>query len=65
PAEDCTTGEVLRALGRAKASAEVREAAEKCLRACDRVLYAEGALSPKESLRGWAQALLPRAAKRP
>jgi hypothetical protein len=45
PAEDRTTSEVTAELKRLKASEAVRESVEKCLKTCDRVLYAEGVLS--------------------
>ena len=64
PAEDYTTGEILRALRGAKAGADVQEAAEKCLRVCDRVLYAEGMIGSKDNLKAWALVLAPRAAKK-
>jgi hypothetical protein len=64
PAVDYTTGEILRALRQAKASEDVREAAEKCLRVCDRVIYAEGNLGSKDNLKTWASTLAPKAAKK-
>ncbi len=63
-AVDYTTGEILKALRQAKASEEVREAAEKCLRVCDRVIYAEGNLGSKDNLKTWAATLAPKASKK-
>jgi hypothetical protein len=45
PAEDRTSVEVSAELKKLKASEAVRESVEKCLKTCDRVLYAEGVLS--------------------
>lgn len=45
PAEDRTSAEVSDELKKLKASEAVRESVEKCLKTCDRVLYAEGVLS--------------------
>jgi len=63
-AVDYTTGEILKALRQAKASEEVREAAEKSLRVCDRVIYAEGNLGSKDNLKTWAATLAPKASKK-
>ncbi|MGH7740176.1 MAG: BatD family protein [bacterium] len=64
PAADYTTGEILKALRSVKTSVEVRESAEKCLRACDRVLYADGTIGSKDNLKSWASALVPKASRR-
>jgi hypothetical protein len=63
-AVDYTTGEILKALRQAKASEELREAAEKCLRVCDRVIYAEGNLGSKDNLKTWAATLAPKVSKK-
>ena len=61
-AEDRTSFEVSAELKRLKASESVREATEKCLRTCDRVLYAEGTLSAtqRDSVRQALSGLLPK-----
>ncbi len=64
PAEDYTTSEILKALRGVKAPPELQEAAEKCLRVCDRVLYAEGMIGSKDNLKAWALVLAPRAKKK-
>ena len=64
PAADCTTGEILKALGQKEAPEDVREAAEKCLKTCDRVVYADGNLGSKENLRAWTVSLLPKSQKK-
>lgn len=63
PAEDRTTLEVLSELKKRKASEAVRENVEKCLKTCDRVLYAEGVLSApaRESTLQALSNLLPKA----
>ena len=58
-----TTEEILEALGREKASADEKNSAEKCLRACDRVLHADGNLTGRDNLRTLAGTLLPKVAK--
>ncbi|HVM33203.1 MAG TPA: BatD family protein [bacterium] len=64
PAADYTTGEILGALRAAKASSDTQEAAEKCLKVCDRVLYAEGVLGSKDNLKAWALVLAPKTPKK-
>jgi hypothetical protein len=64
PAVDYTTSEILEALSEARASQEVREAAEKCLRVCDRVIYAEGNLGSKDNLKTWATLMAPKTSKK-
>ncbi|HEY5037712.1 MAG TPA: BatD family protein [bacterium] len=63
PAVDFTTEEILKALGEYKLSKDEREAVEKCLKACDRVLYADGNLTGRDNLRALCSALLPKAQK--
>lgn len=62
-AEDFTTSEVLAELKRQKAAEAVRESVEKCLKTCDRILYAEGVLSAaaRESTLQALANLLPKA----
>jgi hypothetical protein len=63
PAVDFTTEEILKALGEYKLSKDEKEAVEKCLKACDRVLYADGNLTGRDNLRSLCSALLPKAPK--
>jgi hypothetical protein len=63
PAVDCTTEEILRSLKQLKISDDAFVAAEKCLKTCDRVLYADGNLTGRENLRALCSALLPKASK--
>jgi len=63
PALDLTTEEILEDLRGVKLFKDDREAAEKCLKACDRVLYAEGNLTGRDALRSAAQGLLPKTSK--
>ncbi len=62
-AEDWTTTEILAELQRVKSAASVRQAAEDCLKSCDRVLYAEGTLggAARESILRSLSSLLPKA----
>ncbi len=62
PAVNYTTEEILRETAKRKASDDERVAIEKCLRACDRVLHADGNLTGRDSLRTLASALLPKKA---
>jgi hypothetical protein len=64
PATDYTTSEIVKTLKQKNAPEDVREAAEKCLKTCDRVVYADGNLSAKENLRALALLLLPKTQKR-
>ncbi len=63
PAVDCTTEEILRSLKKFKISDDMFVAAEKCLKTCDRVLYADGNLTGRDNLRALCSALLPKAPK--
>ena len=63
PAVDFTTEEVLRELKKVRISDDEFVAAEKCLKTCDRVLYADGNLTGRDNLRSFAQALLPKTPK--
>jgi len=62
-APDLTTEEILTDLKGVRLFKDDLEAAEKCLRACDRVLYAEGNLTGRDALRSAAQNLLPKSPK--
>jgi hypothetical protein len=63
PAVDYTTEEILGAISGKKMTDDEKVGVEKCLKACDRVLYADGGLSSKENLRGLCSALLPKVKK--
>lgn len=63
PAVDSTTEEILKALKQYKLTDDERLAAEKCLKACDRVVYADGNLTGRENLRALCSALLPKVPK--
>ncbi len=63
PAVNYTTEEILRETSKRKATDDERVAIEKCLKACDRVLHAEGNLTGRDSLRTLASALLPKTPK--
>ena len=62
PAEDWTTSEILSELGKYKAAGAIQDSAEKCLKATDRVLYAEGILSStaRESVLHALSSLMPK-----
>ncbi len=62
-AEDSTTSEVMAELKRRKVSEAVKDSVERCLKTCDRVLYAEGNLSAaaRESTLQAVSNLLPKA----
>jgi hypothetical protein len=62
-APDLTTEEILEDLRGVKLFKDDLEATEKCLKACDRVLYAEGNLTGRDALRSAAQGLLPKTLK--
>jgi hypothetical protein len=63
PAVDCTTEEIVRSLKKFKISDDMFVAAEKCLKTCDRVLYADGNLTGRDNLRALCSALLPKVQK--
>jgi hypothetical protein len=63
PAVNDTTEEILREMGKRKASDDERVAIEKCLKTCDRVLYADGNLTGRDNLRAYASTVLPKAAR--
>jgi hypothetical protein len=61
PAVDFTTEEIISALKKQKLTDDEFVAAEKCLKTCDRVLYADGNLTGRDNLRTLCSALLPKA----
>lgn len=63
PAVDYTTDEILKALKKMKPSDDEFVAAEKCLKTCDRVLYADANLTGRDNLRSLCSALLPKVQK--
>ncbi len=63
PAVDFTTEEIFSELKKHKLTNNEMEAAEKCLRTCDRVLYADGNLTGRDNLRSLCSALLPKVTK--
>jgi hypothetical protein len=64
PAVDLTTEEILMEAGKHKLTAEELDAVEKCLKATDRVLYADGNLTGRDNLRTYCSSLLPRIQKK-
>lgn len=58
-----TTEEILKQLSQRKLTNDEKEAVEKCLRTCDRVLHAEGNLTGRDNLRSLASVLLPKVNK--
>ncbi len=58
-----TTEEILREMGKRRASEDEKSAIEKCLKTCDRVLHADGNLTGRDNLRALASALLPKTPK--
>jgi hypothetical protein len=62
-AVDFTTEEILKELEKQKMSADERGGTEKCLKTCDRVLYADGNLTGRDALRTACSALLPKISK--
>ncbi len=60
---DYTTEEILKELSKAKISDDDKIAVEKCLKTCDRVLYADGNLTGRDNLRTLCSPLLPKAPK--
>lgn len=63
PAVDYTTDEILKTLKKLKLSDDEFVAAEKCLKTCDRVLYADANLTGRDNLRSLCSALLPKVQK--
>jgi hypothetical protein len=63
PAVDCTSEEISRELSKLKLSEEDKAATEKCLRTCDRFLYADGNLTGRDALRTACSLLLPKGPK--
>ena len=59
-AVDYTTEEIFKELKNHEPTSKQMEAVEKCLKACDRVLYADGNLTGRENLRSLASSLLPK-----
>ncbi len=57
---DFTTEEIFRELKNHKLTDKQTETVEKCLKACDRVLYADGNLTGRDTLRSLASSLLPK-----
>jgi hypothetical protein len=62
-AVDFTTEEIFKELEKRKLTDNEREAVEKCLKTCDRVLYADGNLTGRDNLRSLCSALLPKVQK--
>lgn len=62
-AVDYTTGEVLKELDQRNVTGDEMSAVEKCLKTCDRVLYADGNLTGRDALRSLASPLLPKVNK--
>jgi hypothetical protein len=62
-AVDFTTEEILKEVQKNKMSDDEKTAAEKCLKTCDRVLYADGNLTGRDNLRTLCSALLPKVPK--
>ncbi len=59
-AVDLTTEEIFRELKKHELTSKEMEAVEKCLKACDRVLYADGNLTGRDTLRSLSSSLLPK-----
>ena len=59
-AVDLTTEEILKELSKVKVSDNEQSAVEKCLKTSDRVLYADGNLTSRETLRSVCAVLLPK-----
>ncbi len=62
-AVDCTTEEVLNELSKLKVTDTEKGAVEKCLKTSDRVLYADGNLTGRDTLRNACAVLLPKTNK--
>jgi hypothetical protein len=60
---DYTSEEILKELKKQKVSEEEQTTVEKCLKTCDRVLYADGNLTGRDNLRAACSSLLPKANK--
>ena len=63
PAVNYTTDQILNILPEHKLSADEAAAVEKCLRTCDRVLYADANLTGRDNLRSLCSGLLPKVQK--
>ncbi len=63
PAVDYTTEEIFKELEKHKLTNNEMEAVEKCLKTCDRVLYADGNLTGRDNLRSICSSLLPKVTK--
>jgi len=63
PAVHYTTEEILKTLPKYKLTDDEFVAAEKCLKACDRVLHADANLTGRDNLRAYCSALLPKVPK--
>jgi hypothetical protein len=59
-AVDFTTEEIFKELKKKELTTKQMEAVEKCLKACDRVLYADGNLTGRDTLKTLAANLLPK-----
>jgi hypothetical protein len=59
-AVDLTTEEILKELSKVKVTDNEQNAVEKCLKTSDRVLYADGNLTGRETLRSVCAVLLPK-----
>jgi hypothetical protein len=59
-AVDFTTEEIFAELKKHELTSKQTEAVEKCLKACDRVLYADGNLTGRDTLKSLAANLLPK-----
>jgi hypothetical protein len=59
-AVDLTTEEILKELSKVKVTDNEKSAVEKCLKTSDRVLYADGNLTGRETLRSVCAVLLPK-----
>jgi len=60
---DFTTEEILKELSKIRLADNEQNAVEKCLKTCDRVLYADGNLTGREALRSVCSVLLPKTKK--
>jgi hypothetical protein len=63
PAIYSTTEEILKEMRQRKASDDEKAAIEKCLKACDRVLHADGNLTGRDNLRALCAVLLPKVSR--
>jgi len=62
-AVDCTTEEILMEFSKRKVPDVEKNAAEKCLKTSDRILYADGNLTGRDALRNACAVLLPKTNK--